>query len=37
LSAAAEKARDDIGDVLTDRKGKNVRPPGRVDKTSAGG
>jgi arylsulfatase A-like enzyme len=31
LSAAAEKAREDLGDVLTGRKGKNVRPPGRLE------
>jgi arylsulfatase A-like enzyme len=30
LSAAAERARDDIGDVLTSRQGRNVRPPGRA-------
>jgi hypothetical protein len=30
LSAAAERARDDIGDVLTGRQGRNVRPPGRA-------
>jgi arylsulfatase A len=30
LSEAAERARDDIGDVLTGRKGRNVRPPGRA-------
>jgi arylsulfatase A len=35
LSAAAEKARDDLGDVLTGRKGKNVRPPGRVRNAKA--
>lgn len=30
LLALAEQARDDLGDALTDRKGKGVREPGRV-------
>jgi arylsulfatase A-like enzyme len=30
LMAAAEAAREDLGDSLTGRSGKNVRPPGRV-------
>jgi arylsulfatase A len=30
LQAFAEKARDDLGDSLTDREGKNIRPPGRL-------
>jgi arylsulfatase A-like enzyme len=30
LQALAEKARDDLGDSLTKRKGKGVRPPGRL-------
>jgi arylsulfatase A-like enzyme len=30
LEALAERARDDLGDSLTDREGKNRRPPGRV-------
>ena len=30
LQALAESARDDLGDVLTNRKGKGVREPGRV-------
>jgi arylsulfatase A-like enzyme len=30
LQAAAEGARNDLGDSLTDRKGQNVRPPGRA-------
>jgi arylsulfatase A len=30
LSAFAEKMRDDIGDALTNRKGKNAREPGRA-------
>jgi arylsulfatase A len=34
LSAFAEKMRDDIGDALTNRKGKNTRPPGRVVETN---
>jgi arylsulfatase A-like enzyme len=29
LQALAEKARDDLGDAHQNRKGKNVRPPGR--------
>jgi arylsulfatase A-like enzyme len=28
LTAAAESAREDLGDKLTDRPGKNIRPPG---------
>jgi arylsulfatase A len=30
LQALAERARDDLGDNLTDRKGKNARPAGKV-------
>ena len=30
LEALAEGARDDLGDRLTDRTGRNVRPPGRI-------
>ena len=30
LQALAEKARDDLGDSLTNRKGKNTRPPGKL-------
>jgi len=29
LKILAEAARDDLGDTLTKRNGKNVRPPGR--------
>ena len=32
LQALAEQARDDLGDALTKRQGKNVRQPGRLDK-----
>ena len=32
LQALAEKARDDLGDRLTGRKGKNLRAAGRVEK-----
>jgi arylsulfatase A len=32
LQALAEKARDDLGDLATKRKGKNVRQPGRLEK-----
>jgi arylsulfatase A-like enzyme len=32
LEALAEKAREDLGDSLTKRKGEGVRPPGRVSK-----
>jgi arylsulfatase A len=32
LQALAEKARDDLGDAGTKRKGKNLRPPGRLEK-----
>jgi hypothetical protein len=28
--ALIEQARDDLGDALTGREGRNVRPPGRV-------
>jgi hypothetical protein len=28
MQAIAEQARDDLGDALTNRTGKNVRPPG---------
>jgi len=31
LTALAEIARDDLGDTLTKRKGRNVRQPGMVD------
>ena len=31
LTAFAEEARDDLGDKLTKRKGKNVRQPGRLE------
>jgi arylsulfatase A-like enzyme len=31
LAQYLEKAREDLGDSLTGRQGKNVRPPGRVD------
>jgi arylsulfatase len=31
LMLLAEKAREDMGDSLTKRSGKNTRPPGRVD------
>lgn len=34
LSAFAEKMRDDIGDALTNRKGKGMREPGRVIETN---
>jgi arylsulfatase A-like enzyme len=37
LTAAAETAREDLGDTLTGRQGKNVRPPGHVAKAAAGG
>jgi len=30
LQALLERARDDLGDSLTNRQGRNVRPPGRV-------
>lgn len=30
LQALAEKVRDDLGDALTDRPGKNRRPPGKL-------
>ena len=30
LMALIEQARDDLGDSLTDREGRNVRPPGRT-------
>ena len=30
LEALAETMRDDLGDSATNRKGKGVRPPGRV-------
>jgi len=35
LTAAAEKAREDLGDVLTGRKGMNVRPPGRIKRRAS--
>ena len=28
----AERARDDLGDSLTKRTGRNVRPPGRLER-----
>ena len=31
LKDLAEKARDDMGDNATERKGKNTREPGRVN------
>ena len=31
LQKAAEQAREDLGDAITNRPGKNRRPPGRVD------
>ena len=31
LAAAAERARDDLGDRLTNRSGSGVRPPGRLE------
>jgi arylsulfatase A-like enzyme len=34
LLAAAEQARSDLGDVLTDRKGPNIRPPGRAGRNA---
>jgi len=36
LFAAAEAAREDLGDVLTGREGKNVRPPGRAKPQARG-
>ncbi len=30
LQAAAERARDDLGDTLTGRMGNGIRPPGRM-------
>ncbi|MBA3483692.1 MAG: sulfatase [Pirellulales bacterium] len=36
LTAAAEIARDDLGDSLTGRKGKNIRPPGRIPEGAKG-
>ncbi|MBA3483170.1 MAG: arylsulfatase, partial [Pirellulales bacterium] len=36
LTAAAEVARDDLGDSLTGRKGKNIRPPGRIPEGAKG-
>jgi len=30
LKVLAEKAREDLGDRLTNRNGKNVRPPGKL-------
>ena len=37
LTAAAEGARDDLGDSLTGRTGKNVRPAGRIRGERTGG
>jgi len=34
LMALIEQARDDLGDALTGREGRNVRPPGRVTSPS---
>jgi hypothetical protein len=31
LTALAEEAREDLGDKLTNRQGKNVRPPGQLE------
>lgn len=31
LQAFAEQAREDLGDAATQRKGANLRPPGRLD------
>jgi len=36
LEAEAEKARDELGDTLTKRKGKGVREPGRVEPQNGG-
>lgn len=36
LEKIAERAREDLGDTLTGRAGKNVREPGRVSKRSIG-
>jgi hypothetical protein len=33
LEALAERAREDLGDSLTNRKGKNIREPGRLPAT----
>ena len=35
LQALAEQARDDLGDSLTKRVGKNARPPGKNDAGAA--
>jgi arylsulfatase A-like enzyme len=35
LEALAERAREDLGDTLTDREGKNVREPGRLPAPAA--
>jgi arylsulfatase A-like enzyme len=35
LEALAERARDDLGDTATQRKGKNIRPAGRLRKASS--
>jgi arylsulfatase A-like enzyme len=37
LAAAAEEARQDLGDSLTGRTGKNVRPPGRIKRDAEAG
>ena len=34
LLALIEQARDDLGDALTGREGRNIRPPGRVTSPS---
>lgn len=35
LEALGERAREDLGDLLTDREGKNVREPGRLPAAAA--
>ncbi|MHC5108351.1 MAG: sulfatase family protein [Planctomycetota bacterium] len=35
LQALAERARDDLGDKLTNRTGRNVRPPGRIKENAS--
>ena len=36
LTAFAEEAREDLGDKLTKRKGKNVRPAGQLESAETG-
>ena len=36
LMELIKQARDDLGDSLTDREGRNVRPPGRVESSTQG-